>query len=192
LAGAVQLVAGLQGLGIEWLEEPFPYVAGVTAPCPWECEDLDAWGIEQYRQLRAKTDIAIAGAEGFRNYSPLSRLLAAGTLDVVQPDTGHLGLLAMLGAAELAAQNGVTFTPHVCCDAVALVVSLHLNVLTGNPVPQEYERFASPLVQQLFVGQRGWLRRDGTVAAPSGPGLGAVLDEETCTRYCVASHEVTT
>ncbi len=82
-------------------------------------------------------------------------------------------------------------SPHSCCDAMGLLVSLDLQALTGNPVPQEYETFESPFVQDLFAGQRGWVRPDGTVAVPSGPGLGVGFDEGTCERYCVARGTVT-
>lgn len=187
LEGALALVDGLADADIAWLEEPFPYVANAKAPSPWSCHEVDDWGIEQHRRLREATDIPIAGAEGFRDLQHISRLLTAGCLDIVQPDTGNLGVLAMLAAIELGNQHGATPNPHTCCDAAALVVSLHLQALTGNPAPQEYETFESPFVQALFDDQRSWVRADGTVAVPSAPGLGVELDEETCDRYCVAS-----
>ena len=191
LDGALRLMEGLADAGVAWFEEPFPYVAGVKTSSPWPCNKVDDWGIEQYRKLRAATDIPLAGAEGFRDFGPISRLLAAGCLDIVQPDTGYLGLSAMLAAIELAEEAGVTPTPHSCTDTMGLLVSLHLQALTGNPVPQEYETFESPFVQDLFAGQRGWVRPDGTVAVPSGPGLGVEFDEGTCERYCLARGTVT-
>ena len=53
-----------------------------------------------------------------------------------------------------------------------------------------FETFESPFVQDLFAGQRDWVGADGTVAVPSAPGLGVEFDEETCSRYCVATDTV--
>lgn len=189
LDGALRLCEGLAALGVTWFEEPFPYAA--NAPAAWTCDAVDEWGIGQYRELREATKVPIAGAEGFRDLSLIGRLLDGGCLDVLQPDTAYMGLPGMLDAIELARQAGVTPSPHACCDAMGLLVSLHLQALTGNPAPQEYETFESPFVQELFAGQRRWLRADGSVAVPAGPGLGVEFDPETCARYCVERETLT-
>ncbi len=189
LPGALRLCEGMAPLGATWFEEPFPYAA--DAARTWACDAVDERGIAQYRELRAATDIAVTGGEGFRDLALVRRLVEGGCLDVLQPDTAYVGLPGMLSALALARATGVTPSPHCCCDAMGLLVSLHLQALTGNPTPQEYETFESPFVQELFAGQRGWLRADGTVAAPAGPGLGVEFDPETCARYCVQTETVT-
>ncbi len=189
LPGALRLCEGMVPLGVTWFEEPFPYAA--DAARTWACDAVDDCGVDRYRGLRASTDIAITGGEGFRHLALMRRLLDGGCLDILQPDTAYVGLPDMLAAIGLAREDGVTPSPHCCCDAMGLLVSLHLQALTGNPTPQEYETFESPFVQELFAGQRDWLRPGGTVSAPAGPGLGVEFDPETCARYCVQTETVT-
>lgn len=190
LPGALRLVEGLQGTNVAWLEEPFSYQAHQTAPSSWACSGLDEWGASQYRKLREATSIPIAGGEGFGDLHLLARLVTEGWLDILQPDTGHLGVLSMAAAIEQARRAGATPMCHGCCDAAALVVSLHLQALCGCSAPQEYETYDSPFVQDLFLGQRNWLRNDGTVPVPTGPGLGVEWNPEVQERYRAESRFV--
>jgi D-galactarolactone cycloisomerase len=197
LAGARRLAEGLERYGVAWFEEPFPYARLDGGPSGWFCDRLDDWAIEQYRELRQSTLVTVAGGEGFVDYALTSRLLSAGCFGVFQPDTGNLGLAAMLAMMEQASAYGVAVTPHACNNTLGLVVSLHLQATAltlalsqwerarVREAPQEYETFDNPFVHSLFQDFPRLLA-DGSAAVPNGPGLGVTWNEEVCERYCVA------
>jgi D-galactarolactone cycloisomerase len=189
LAGAQRLAKGLERYGVAWFEEPFPYAQPEARRNSWVCDRLDDWGIGLYRELRQSTSVPIAGGEGFVDYALTGRLLSAGCLDVFQPDTGVVGLAAMLAMRELASAYHVAFTPHACNNALGLVVSLHLQALAPNDAPQEYETFDNPFIHSLLQDFPRLLA-DGSAAVPNGPGLGVTLNEGTCERYCIAHHSI--
>ena len=174
-ADALRLGRALEGYGLRWYEEP-------VVP-----ED-----VQGYAELRGKLSIPIAGGENEHTLYGFRDLLAAGAVDVAQPDVGSCGgITAMRHIAALAQSNGVQVNPHVWGSAVAQAASLqviaalpvaHHSLYAAEPV-LEYDRSSHPFREQLVaepVRQAG-----GWVDIPARPGLGIEVDRETVERYRV-------
>ncbi len=175
---ALHMGRGLEELDVTWFEEPVPP------------EDH-----EGYRRVREALDMAIAGGEcEFTRYG-FKAFLAAGCVDIVQPD-----LCAAGGFSEwqniqaLASTFGTWVIPHVWGSGVALAAALHALATippfphTANVIPLqnepvvEFDRNPNPLRDDLLVDP---IRlTDRRVPIPQGAGLGIDIDETVLTAYC--------
>ena len=172
-AEALKLGRALEEYDLRWYEEP-------VAP-----EDLAG-----YAEMRAKLTMPIAGGENEHTLFGFRDLLAAGAIDIAQPDIGSCGgITAARHIMTLAQAHGVQVNPHVWGSAIAQAASLQL--IAAVPVahhslyPQEpmleYDRSSHPFRQQLVAEPIALT--DGCVEIPSRPGLGVEVDRATLTRY---------
>lgn len=164
---ARRLAAELEERDVYWMEEPL--------------HRGDHGGMAR---LRSETDIRIAGGEMTRELHEFDLLLAAGALDVYQPDaavTGGIGGLRRIAAAVRSA--GCTFSPHTWGSGVALVANAHLVVGTGGTSYLEY-----PLDPPEWTEERRDfmlaepIRADGTLELSDAAGLGVTLDMDALER----------
>ena len=116
-AAAVRRLAGeLADLGVLWLEEPLPA--------------RDTAGM---RALREQTGIRVAGGEMARTSGELLDALAAGALDVIQPDVVLSGRPARARTvAEVAMLGNHWFTPHTWTNGLGLLANLHVAAGVGG------------------------------------------------------------
>ncbi|NNG06040.1 MAG: mandelate racemase/muconate lactonizing enzyme family protein [Inquilinus sp.] len=178
---ALQVGRALDALGVYWFEEP-------VAP-----EDRDG-----YRFLRDRLTVNISGGEAEFTRWGWRDLLAAGCVDIAQPEVCGLGGISeYLKVLALAHTHFVPVTNHVWGSAVAVAVNAHL--LTAMPdVPGGLNPW-SPMLEfdttpNLFrdempteplkiveqIGQNG-----GTMAVPDRPGIGVEPDIAFLERYAV-------
>ena len=87
--------------------------------------------------------------------------------------------------AEAAAAFGVRVVPHVCAGPIALAANLHLAATVPAIRAVEYPPSLIPVWETLGTGAALGLDAivDGTIAIPTGPGLGVGLDETAATAY---------
>jgi len=172
-AQALRLGRALEDYDLRWYEEP-------VAP-----ED-----IQGYVELRAKLAMPIAGGENEHTLFGFRDLLAAGAVDIAQPDIGSCGgISAARHIMALAQSHGVAVNPHVWGSAVAQAASLH--VIAAVPVahhslsPQEpvleYDRSSHPFRRELVREPIELV--DGWVPIPDKPGLGIEVERATLDRY---------
>ena len=172
-AEALQLGRALADYNLRWYEEP-------VAP-----EDLRG-----YAEMRDKLSMPIAGGENEHTLYGFGEFLAAGCVDVAQPDLGSCGgITACRHIVALAQARGVAVNPHVWGSAVAQAASLqviaalpvaHHSLFAQEPV-LEYDRSSHPFRQQLIaepIEQKG-----GWVAIPQRPGLGIEIDRAVLEKY---------
>jgi D-galactarolactone cycloisomerase len=157
-ATAEDVGQALAAEGVYWFEEP-----------------VHPEGIEDYAALRESLPLRIAGGEC---HAPpaFRRLLAAGGVDVAQPDVCIVGGLTPASRlATRAREAGVEVVPHAWGTPVGLAASLHLiATLPGDPW-LELDRSPNPLRDALWDASD--LERDGDrVPIPDGPGLGIEPD----------------
>jgi D-galactarolactone cycloisomerase len=170
---AVRLGQAIEGFGLRWYEEPVApeHVAG-------------------YREVRSRVRIPIAGGENEHTLYGFRDFLAAGAVDVAQPDIGSVGgFTACRHVIALAQAHGVQVNPHVWGSAIAQAASLqlmaavpvaHHSVFAEEPI-FEYDRSSHPFRQQLVaepVQQVG-----GWIEIPARPGLGVSVDRAVLERY---------
>ena len=172
-AEALRLGRALDGFGLRWYEEP-------VVP-----EDVDG-----YVEMRAKLTMPIAGGENEHSLFGFRHLLAAGALDVAQPDLGSCGgISAGRHIVALAHAHGVQVNPHVWGSAVAQAASLqliaaipttHHSLFAQQPV-LEYDQSAHPFRRQLVAQPIEMI--DGWVQIPDRPGLGIEINRELLQAY---------
>jgi D-galactarolactone cycloisomerase len=162
----------LRDHGVAWLEEP-----------------LARHDVSGLARLRAESGVPIAGGELARSPAELEAFLAAGALDVFQPD----GVLAvgLLRAGELAERvlaQRLAFTPHTWTNGIGLLANLHLAVGVGggpflelpyDPPAWTPERRDFMLAEPVRPDAAGYL------TVPDRPGLGIELDRDAVERYAV-------
>ncbi|MFO1319471.1 MAG: mandelate racemase/muconate lactonizing enzyme family protein [Burkholderiales bacterium] len=170
---AIRLGRGLADYDLRWYEEP-------VAP----------EHIEGYREVRSRVTMPIAGGENEHTLYGFRDFLAAGAVDIAQPDLGSVGgLTAARHVIALAQAQGVQVNPHVWGSAIAQAASLHLiaaapvahhNVFAEEPI-FEYDRSSHPFRQ--FLVQEPITQVDGWIEIPQRPGLGVKVNREILARY---------
>jgi D-galactarolactone cycloisomerase len=170
---AVRLGLALAPYGLRWYEEPVApeHVAG-------------------YREVRSRCAMPIAGGENEHTLYGFRDFLAAGAVDIAQPDIGSVGgFTACRHVIALAQAHGVQVNPHVWGSAVAQAASLqliaavpvaHHSVFAEEPI-FEYDRSSHPFRQQLVAAPI--VQRDGWLDVPTRPGLGVEIVREVLDRY---------
>jgi L-alanine-DL-glutamate epimerase-like enolase superfamily enzyme len=168
---AVRRLAGeLAELGVLWLEEPLPA--------------RDTGGM---RALREQTGIRVAGGEMARTVPELLDALAAGALDVIQPDVVlAVGMLRARTAGELALLGNHWFSPHTWTNGLGLLANLHVAAgIGGGPYlefPYDPPGWTEPR-RDFFLTSPLLIDSGGCLAVPDRPGLGVEIDEAAVTRW---------
>lgn len=164
---SIRLGRALDDLRLRWIEEP-------VVP-----EDLAG-----YRRVRDALDTPIAGGEAEFSLYGFRDLIAAGAVDIAQPDICLAGGFTALKHINVLAQaGGVQVNPHVWGTAVGQYASLHsiantptthFGLFADQPL-FEYDTSSHPfrtaLVHEPLSHQQGWL------TLPQRPGLGFDIDE---------------
>ncbi|MEI7967910.1 MAG: mandelate racemase/muconate lactonizing enzyme family protein [Betaproteobacteria bacterium] len=173
---AIRLGTGLAEYHLRWYEEPVApeHIAG-------------------YREVRSRVSMPVAGGENEHTLYGFRDFLAAGAVDIAQPDLGSVGgFTACRHVVALAQAHGVQVNPHVWGSAIAQAASLqmiaavpvaHHNVFAEEPI-FEYDRSSHPFREHLVrepVRQTG-----GWVDIPQRPGLGVEVDRAVLERYRIA------
>ncbi|HTS96840.1 MAG TPA: mandelate racemase/muconate lactonizing enzyme family protein [Streptosporangiaceae bacterium] len=170
LAAVRRIAAELAELGVLWLEEPLP--AG------------DAAGL---RALREQTGIRVAGGEMARTMTELLDALAAGALDVVQPDVVlAVGMLRARTIADLARGSHRWFTPHTWTNGLGLLANLHVAAGVGGGPYLEFPYDPPGWTERrrdFFLAEPVLIDGLGCVSVPARPGLGARVDEDAVQRW---------
>lgn len=172
-AEALRLGRALADYNLRWYEEP-------VAP-----ED-----VQGYAEMRARLTMPIAGGENEHTLYGFRQLLAAGALDIAQPDLGSCGgISAGRHIAALAQAHGVLVNPHVWGSAIAQAASLqfiaalpvaHHSLFAQQPV-LEYDRSSHPFREQLVAEP---LRlSEGWVEIPARSGLGVEVNRDVLEKY---------
>lgn len=162
---AIAMCKALAPFDLTWIEEPTPP------------ESIDALA-----DVRAHSPVPIAAGE--RLYEPIRFLeaLSKKAVDILQPDVSHAGGLGeSKRVAHMAHTHLVPVAPHNPVGPVMNAMTLHLSVAIPNFSVFETISVDVPWRKELV---RETLQfRDGTILAPTAPGLGVELIEEACARF---------
>lgn len=169
LSDVRRVMPALDAANVGWLEEPFP-------PHDHRC----------YREARSLGRTPLAAGENHYTRFEFHRLLEDGVVTVFQPDVSKTGgiteghrIAAMLSAWKM------SFNPHTSLTGLNVAACLHLlaAVDNGGYFEADLSRF-NPLRDELCSWQAE-VDRDGTIAPPSGPGLGVEIDEKLLAKFPV-------
>jgi len=170
VAAVRRLARELAELGVLWLEEPLP------------ARDLSGM-----RALREQAGIRVAGGEMARTAGELLDALAAGALDVVQPDVVlAVGMLRARTVAEVALLGQRWFTPHTWTNGLGLLANLHVAAGVGAGPYLEFPYDPPGWTEQrrdFFLARPLVIDPGGCLAVPDRPGLGAEIDDAAVARW---------
>jgi len=173
---AIQLGRALADLEIGWFEEPVPP------------EDLAG-----YQEVRRNQAIPVAGGECEFTRLGFRELFTRRCVDIAQPDTCAAGGLSECKKiADMANAFGIRYVPHVWGTGIAIAASLQLlAVLPHNPLCLhplqpllEFDRTEHAIRQAILTTPIE--HANGSVAVPTGPGLGVEVDRSALERFKVA------
>jgi L-alanine-DL-glutamate epimerase-like enolase superfamily enzyme len=173
LVAVRRIAAELADLGVFWLEEPLP-----------------AADLAGMRSLREQVGLRVAGGEMARTTAELLAALAAGALDVLQPDVVlAVGMLRARTVAELALQQGRWFTPHTWTNGLGVLANLHVAAGVGGGPYLEFPYDPpgwTPERRDFFLAEPVGIDAAGCIRVPAEPGLGAHIDADAVARWRVA------
>jgi L-alanine-DL-glutamate epimerase-like enolase superfamily enzyme len=146
----------------------------------WLEEPLAPDDYEGYARL-AGSGARTAAGEADTTFEPFRRLVQLGRVDVLQPDVARCGGFTVARRIlELAARHDVEVVPHCFSTGVLVTASLHVAAASARPTYSEFSVAESPLAGGLLAS--AFSLEDGTLAVPTGPGLGIELDEDAVER----------
>lgn len=171
---AIKLAKGIEPYDIFWIEEPVPP------------ED-----IQGYREVKAATNICIAGGEAEFTAYGFKNLIDVRAVDILQPDcciTG--GLTAFMRIITLAKLANIQCYPHVWGTGIAVAAGLHASfsmpdfpeALLAEEVYFELDRTENIFRERL--NRNPLLIKDGYINLPEDKeGLGIEIDRDIIKNY---------
>ena len=156
----------------------------------WFEEPVSPEYYRQYRELRAKTTIPIAGGECEYLRYGFQTLIENDCVDILQVDIcGAGGLSEAKRISTLANTRGIEIVPHVWGTGIAFNAALHfisnLEPIPGRLYPSdmyvEYDRSENKIREMLT--SPSIKMQDGYVNIPQGPGLGIEVDENVVREF---------
>lgn len=155
LPTALDMARAMVEFRLDWLEEPLR----VDAPAA------------DWLTLAQASAIPLAGGENMRGAHQFSAAIAAGALQVIQPDLGKWGgFSGCRGVAREAVAAGRRYCPHWLGGGIGILASAHLLAATGGGGMQEIDAQDNPLRAALRPGLPAVV--DGVMRLPDSPGLG--------------------
>ena len=162
---AIRVGQAVAAKGARWYEEP--------------CFANDLAG---YARVRASVDAPVSGVESNGTVREFAELIAAGGIDLAQPDVTFVGgPRAFAGVAKLASDAGLECVPHVWGSGVTFAANLHTVLAEPHVELFEYCTLPNPLRDALLVDPVGF--ESGRLRAPTTPGLGVQLTPELEKKY---------
>ena len=162
---AIRVWEHASSFGARWFEEP--------------CQADDLAG---FARVRAAIDAPISGVESNGTVREFAELIAAGAVDIAQPDVTFVGGPAAFNrVADLARAAGIATVPHVWGSGVTFSANLH--TVLANPWVElfEYCTLPNPLRDALMVEPVRF--EGGRVYAPAAPGLGVEVTPDLEARF---------
>jgi galactonate dehydratase len=139
--------------------------------------------MEVFKEIAARCDIPIATGERLFSKYDFKRLLAAGGVDIVQPDLSHAGgITEVRKIAAMAEAYDVVLAPHCPLGPIALAACLQVDAASYNAVIQEQSMGihynVGKSVLDYVRNKDDFAFVDGFAALPSRPGLGVEVNRE--------------
>ena len=142
-------------------------------------EPVSADHYQHAARIRDRCGVRIAGFETEYTRYAYRDLLAAGAVDVVQPDACWCGGLSEARRiAAMASAYGALAVPHSLNSAMAMHINTHLVASLDNGFLIEWDATGNPFVDPFFdpadrLDEAGWM------AVPDGVGIGFSADIST-------------
>lgn len=151
----------LEDANVLWLEEPFP---------PQD--------YRSYADAKAFGGVELAAGENHYTRFEFSRLIAEGSVRVLQPDLSKTGgITEALRIAAMASAQKLKINPHTSASGINMAASIHLICAIDNGGYFEADVAKENLFRDHLTTRPDRLDAQGCVRPPEGPGLGVEVDE---------------
>jgi L-alanine-DL-glutamate epimerase-like enolase superfamily enzyme len=154
------------------------------ALCEWLAEYDVGWiedfihpeRFDEYAYIRERSPVPVAAGEQVATIWDFERFIAAGCVDVIQPDLSRCGGVSVAAkVAHLAEEAGIDLVPHSWLTHLLTGFSLQLIASLKRARLVEFNVSQSALTRGIApVGLK--LEADGTVLIPDLPGIGVEVD----------------
>ena len=163
---AIRVARAVEEFDVSWFEEP-------TSP-----DDHAGQAA-----VRRATSIPIASGEREFTRHAFLRLMERAAIDIAQPDVARAGgFTEIRRIAALTSAAQIRLAPHAWGSGVLFAASIHVAMAAPNCHILEVSQGHMPMIWELFEEPFD-IRQDGTVHAPTGPGLGYTLREDAHERF---------
>lgn len=150
----------------------------------WLEEPVSADNKKGYAEVRAATDIPIAGGESEFTRFDFRDLAELRAVDVFQPDLAICGgITEGMRIAALADAFQIGLSPHMWGGALMFSAGLQVCAVSPSAFIVEYSLLPNPLHHEL--PKNPIVAKDGRITVPDRPGLGIEVDEEFVKKYTV-------
>jgi len=149
---------------------------------------------EAFAELRRHASMPIATGERAFTRWDFKRILASGSVDIIQPDLSHAGgIWEVRKIAAMAEAYDVALAPHCPLGPIALASSLQVDLCSPNAIIQEqslgiHYNQGSDLLDYL-ADPAVFQYENGYIARLDGPGLGIEIDEEKVREAAAIGHD---
>jgi mandelate racemase len=158
-AEALHRCQSIDGLGLEWIEEPIVY------------DNLDGLA-----RLASDLRTPLQIGENFYGPREMHKALARRACDLVMPDFMRIGgVTGWIRAAALAGAEGIPMSTHLYPEVAA-----HVMRVTETAHWLEWQDWADPVLSQPFRVS------DGMIHIPDVPGIGLAWNEDAVAHYRLA------
>jgi L-alanine-DL-glutamate epimerase-like enolase superfamily enzyme len=128
-------------------------------------------------EVRRFSHLPIAAGESEYTRFDFRDLIAAGAVDVLQPDLAICGgITEAMRIGALASAHNLLFAPHLWAGAPAFAAGLHVCAASPASFILEYSLGANPMLHDLI--EESFAPEDGAIAIPDRPGLGVTLRDD--------------
>ncbi len=133
---------------------------------------------DEYAYVRACSPVPIAAGEQMATIWDFERFIAAGCVDVIQPDLSRCGGVSVAAkVAHLAEAAGIDLVPHSWLTHLLTGFSLQLVATLPRARFVEFNVSQSRLTGGITHTPLK-LEEDGTILIPDEPGIGVAVDED--------------
>ncbi len=162
---AIRLARALEQYDLAWFEEPI--------------SPDDHPGLAE---VRRSTTIPIATGEREFTRFDFEDLFLHRAVDIAQPDIARAGgFTEIRRIAAMASARGIRLAPHAWGSGVLFAASIHTAMSAPNCHILEVNQGYMPMMYELF--EEPYDIRNGTVYAPTAPGLGFTLRDDALDRF---------
>ena len=146
-------------------------------PVPWD------WYQEQ-KQVEEALDIKMAGGEEELGMHAFRWLIGNEVFQILQPDLFYFGgMIRSMQVARMAEVSGLQITPHISGGGFGFLYMIHMVAVcpatyTYHEFKMFHTRDANGTTIPIESTGEAFESRDGSIKAPTGPGLGIRIDPD--------------
>lgn len=167
LADVVRIARALEPFNLLWLEDPVP---------PFNTRSI--------LTLRESTSVPLCTGENLFTRHGFRDLIERQAVHFVSPDLQKVGgLLEARRIADHADMYDLLVAPHCIAGPIGTLASVHLCAAIPNFAVLEFHGQDVPFWPDVISGPAQPFIRNGRIAVPDTPGLGAELNEEVAREY---------